>query len=127
MNTTKKNFSPMKKFATILIVLLAIAPAMTFAQTGDGRNNKKTQTTEVKIVLVTNDCSKTAMQTEIKTENKTQNVLDILQKESEETVIYPLVQLAHRIQQKIQAMDKKNMVSSGSAGTEGEAGGGPSR
>ena len=127
MNTTKKNFSPMKKIATILIVLLAIAPAISFAQTGNGGNKKKTQSTEVKIVLVTNDCIKSSMQTEIKTENKTQNVLDILQKESEETVIYPLVQLAHRIQQKIQAMDKKNMVSSGSAGTEGEAGGGPSR
>ncbi|MEI7803455.1 MAG: hypothetical protein WCI97_12450 [Bacteroidota bacterium] len=47
----------MKKIATILIVLLAI----TFAQTNDGGNKKKTQTTEVKIVLVTKDCSKSAM------------------------------------------------------------------
>ena len=113
----------MQKTATLLIAFLAIT-SLTFAQTANGGKKK---TTEVKIVLVTNDCIHSAMQTEIKTENKTQNVLDILQKESEETVIYPLVQLAHRIQQKIQAMDKKNMVSSGSAGTEGEAGGGPSR
>lgn len=112
----------MKKIITILIILISISPALTFAQTANGGNNKKEQTAEVKIILVNNNCT-----SEVKSESKSQNILDILQKESEETVIYPLVQLAHRISEKIQAMDKKNMVSSGSAGTEGEAGGGPSR
>ena len=122
MKPTKKNFSPMQKITTIFIFLLSIAPALTFAQTANGAGNKKIKTTEVKIILVNNNST-----SEIKTENKTQNILDMLQKESEETVIYPLVQLAHRIREKVQSMDKKNMVSSGSAGTEGEAGGGPSR
>ncbi len=122
MKPTKKNFSPMKKLTAIFIILLSIAPAYTFAQTATGGNNKKAQTSEVKIILVNNNCT-----SEVKSETKSQNILDILQKESEETVIYPLVQLAHRIREKVQSMDKKNMVSSGSAGTEGEAGGGPSR
>lgn len=113
----------MQKTATLLIAFLAIT-SLTFAQTAKGGNKK---TTEVKIVLITNDCNKLSMQPQIKIENKTQNILDILQKESEETVIYPLVQLAHRIREKVQAMDKKNMVSSCSSGTEGEAGGGTSR
>lgn len=122
MKPTKKKFSPMQKITTILIVLLSIAPALTFAQSANDGKNKKAQTTEVKIILVNNNCT-----SEVKSETKAQNILDILQKESEETVIYPLVQLAHRIREKVQNMDKKNMVSSGSAGTEGEAGGGPSR
>lgn len=122
MKPTKKNLSPMKRITTIFIILLSIAPALTFAQTSNGGNSKKIETAEVKIILVNNNCT-----SEIKSETKSQNILDILQKESEETVIYPLVQLAHRIREKVQSMDKKNMVSSGSAGTEGEAGGGPSR
>ena len=88
MNTTKKNSPIMQKTATLLIAFLAIT-SLTFAQTSNGGNKKST---EVKIVLVTNDCNNPSLQTEIKTENKLQNILDILQKESEETVIYPLVQ-----------------------------------
>ncbi len=122
MKSTKKNFSPMKIYVTVFIILLSFAPALTFAQTANEGNNKKPKTTEVKIILVNNNCT-----SEVKSESKTQSILDMLQKESEETVIYPLVQLAHRIREKVQSMDKKNMVSSGSAGTEGEAGGGPSR
>jgi len=112
----------MKKIITILIILLSIAPAITFAQTTNRGDKKQNKTTEVKIILVNKNYS-----SEVKSETKTQNILDVLQKESEETVIYPLVQLAHRIREKVQRMDTKNMVSSGSAGTEGEAGGGPSR
>ena len=114
----------MKNFVTILTFFLLIVPALSFGQTiiTVNKNNKNIQTSEVKIIACTNSCTQ-----EIKTESKGQNILDILQKESEETVIYPLVQFARKIRAKVQAMDKKNMVSSGSAGTEGEAGGGPSR
>ena len=100
---------------------------------------------EMKIILVQNNCitgseeiviekhdagdlenKKVTETNQVNRESKP-GILDVLQKESEETIVYPLVQLAHLIQNKIQQLDKKNMVSSCAAGKEGEAGGSTSR
>jgi len=121
-SNNKKKFSAMKKLIPI-IVFLALTPVFSTGQSSTGTRN--VSFTEIKMV----QCSGTATQ-EIKSESKTENVLDMLQKESEETVFYPLVTLAKKVEERFSNKNHKkhkSMVSSCCAGKEGEAGSGTSR